>query len=120
MRESRLVVAKSIDPVDSLEISKRNGNSDSSCVELSIVLYSTGINYSIVYCYLIHKIDGGDDNDNSNEDTDTEFEDDLIVTAILNNSSAEETRMSLENALGAKEFIKAYPLIEVLGLIVLV
>lgn len=55
-------------------------------------------------------------NSNSNEDTDTEFEDELIVTAILNNSSAEETRMSLENALGTKEFVKAYPLIEVLHL----
>lgn len=64
-----------------------------------------------------NKTDGGDDNDNSNEETDTEFEDDLIVTAILNNSSAEETRISLENALGTKEFIKAYPLIEVLHLI---
>ena len=84
VRDSRLVQATTIDPVDSLDVTNTNGDEVES-------------------------------NDNNDEDSDTEFEDDLIVTTILNSSNAEETRISLENELGTKEFVKAYPLIEVLN-----
>lgn len=76
----------------------------------------------LFFCWKLSRfffIDGCNDSEESPkdyEDSDTEFEDDVVITIEPNktsSSNAEENRINLEKSLGAKEFIKAYPIIEV-------